>query len=81
MRVFFWSLLGFVAGLAGGYLLVLAGWIGYAFFTHVADHDGGKLMDVMLLAAPAGGLAAGLIGAFSLALRAARRLERAARPM
>lgn len=81
MRVFIWSLVGFVAGLVAGYLLIVFGWIGYSLIARVADYDGGKFMHVMFLAAPAGGLAAGLVGAFACALRAARRLERVARPM
>jgi hypothetical protein len=81
MRVFMWSLLGFVAGLVVGYLVVLFGWIGYSLIAHVADQDGGKFIDVMILAAPLGGLAAGLVSAFWLALRAARRLDRLAKPM
>jgi membrane associated rhomboid family serine protease len=80
MRVFVWGLAGFVAGLVVGYLVVLGGWIGYSLAAHVADHDGGKFMHVALLAAPVGGLAAGLLAAFALALRAARRLERRAKP-
>lgn len=76
MRVFLWSVLGFVAGLVLGYLLVVLGWVFYAVIAQVGDRDGGKLMSIMFLAAPIGGMAAGLIGAFWLALRAARRQER-----
>ncbi len=81
MRVFIWSLAGFAAGMAVGYLLVMFGWVGYSLFARVADQDGVKFIHVMFLAAPAGGLVAGLIGAFAFALRAARRLERVAKPM
>jgi len=71
----------FVTGLIAGYALILVGWIGYCRIAQVADHDGGKLMDVLFLAAPAGAVAVGLIGAFALAFRAARRLERLANPV
>jgi hypothetical protein len=81
MRVLMWGLLGFVAGLVLGYLLILLGWVGYALFAHVGDRDGGKLMNILFLAAPLGGMAAGLIGAFWLSLRAARRQDRLVRPM
>ena len=77
MRVFLWSLTGFVAGLAAGYGGVLFGWIGCAELLRVADPDGGKLMGVAFVAAPVGGLVAGLIAAFWLALRAAHRQETA----
>jgi hypothetical protein len=79
MRVFIWSLLGFAAGLLLGYAATLACWIGYCRLAQVVDQDGGKLMNVVFLAAPLGAFAAGLIGAFWLAFRAARRLQRAAR--
>lgn len=81
MRVLMWSLLGFVAGLVLGYCLILFGWVGYSLFAHIGDRDGGKMMSIMFLAAPLGGLAAGLIGAFWFALRAARRRDRLVRPM
>lgn len=79
MRILVWSLLGFVVGLVLGYLLILFGWVGYALIAHVGDHDGGKMMGVAFFAAPLGGVAAAFIGAFWLALRAARRQERLAR--
>ena len=81
MRILISSLLGFMAGLVAGYLLILFGWIGYALIAHVGDSDGGKIMSVALLGAPLGGIAAAILGAFWAALRAARRQERLAKPM
>jgi hypothetical protein len=79
MRVLMWSLLGFVAGLFLGYFAVICGWVGYVHYARIGDVDGGKLMGIVFLGAPIGGLAAGLIGAFWFALRAARRHERIVR--
>jgi membrane associated rhomboid family serine protease len=79
MRVLMWSLLGFVAGLLLGYFAVIFGWVGYSLYARIGDVDGGKLMGIVFLAAPLGGLAGGLIGAFWFALRAARRHERVVR--
>jgi hypothetical protein len=77
MRIFIWSVAGFAAGLVAGYGLVLAGWLGYAHLARIADHDGGKLMDVAFFAAPAAGVAVGIVFSFALAFRAAWRLDQA----
>lgn len=73
MRVFLWSLLGFVLGLMAGYCAILFGWIGYSELFQVFDADGGRILSIALLVAPLGGLATGLLMAFWLALRAAQR--------
>lgn len=69
MRTVAW----FVAGLVGGYLLVLFGWIAYADFAGVRDRDGGKIMSVAFALAPLGGLVAGTLLA---ALLGRRRIAR-----
>ena len=79
MRVLLSSFMGFLTGLIVGYLSIVSGWVAYAVVTRVADPGGGQLIRVWFLAAPGGALAAGLVGAFWFALRAARRLERTSR--
>ncbi|MCC7428336.1 MAG: hypothetical protein IT557_15690 [Alphaproteobacteria bacterium] len=51
----------FLAGLVGGYLVILFGWIGYAELAGVVDRDGGKIMGVAFLVAPAGAVLAGIV--------------------
>jgi hypothetical protein len=79
MRVLLWSAAGFLAGLVAGYGLVLAGWQVYAVMAQIDDHDGAGLVRTALFAAPLGGLAGGIVGAFGLALWAALRGERTTR--
>jgi len=73
MRVFLWSLLGFILGLMAGYCAILFGWIGYSELFHVFDADGGRILSIAFLVAPLGGMGSGLVLAFWLALRAAQR--------
>ncbi|PWB57114.1 MAG: hypothetical protein C3F17_21375 [Bradyrhizobiaceae bacterium] len=75
MRVFVWSLTGLLIGLVAGYVLVLAGWLAYAELVELVDPGGGKIMGVLLILAPLGGLVAGLAAAILMGRRAARRNE------
>jgi hypothetical protein len=75
MRVFLWSLAGFIIGLVAGYFLVLAGWLAYAELFQVIDMDGNKIMGVLLILAPFGSLVLGVASGFSFGLRAAWRAD------
>ena len=75
MRVFLWSLLGFVVGTVVGYAIILLGWIAYADLAGVVDRDGGKTMGIAFMFAPLGGVVLGLLMAFGLGARAAVRAE------
>ncbi len=45
-----------IAGLIGGYLVILFGWVAYADLFGVADQDGGKIMGVAFTLAPLGAI-------------------------
>ena len=45
-----------IAGLIGGYGLILFGWIAYADLFGVGDRDGGKIMGVAFVLAPMGAI-------------------------
>jgi hypothetical protein len=55
--------LGFVAGLVLGYAATLFCWVGYAELAGVHDRDGGKIMGVAFVLAPAAAIVAGIVGA------------------
>jgi hypothetical protein len=78
MRVFLWCVFGFCLGLAIGYVVIYFGWVAYSQQFHVFDRDGSKIMRVELEWAPMGAIAMGLLLAFGLALRAAKRVTRRA---
>ncbi len=67
--------LGFIVGLVLGYVAALFGWIGYAELAGVGHGDGGKIMGVAFVLAPALALIAGIAGAV-LAHRMARTQHR-----
>lgn len=55
------TVLAFIIGLALGYAAVLFGWIGYAELAGVPDREGGKIMGVAFVLAPAGAIATGIV--------------------
>jgi hypothetical protein len=73
MRVFLWCVFGFCLGLVIGYATIFYGWTAYSEHFHVVDGDGSKIIRVEFEWAPVGAAVMGLILAFRLALRAARR--------
>ena len=72
MRVFFWSVAGFVAGTIASYVAVMVGYSVYGSLFRVHDHDGGGAMAMGLIIGPVLALLCGLVTAIICGLRAAQ---------
>lgn len=58
--------IGFILGLVIGYAATLFGWVGYTELAGVQDRDGGKIMGIAFVVAPAVAVLAGIAGAIFL---------------
>jgi hypothetical protein len=72
MRVFFWSVAGFVAGTIASYVAAMVGYSVYGSLFRVHDHDGGGAMAMGLIIGPVLALLCGLVTAIICGLRAAQ---------
>lgn len=72
MRVFFWSVLGFVVGTVASYAAIMVGYSIYSGLFRVHDHDGGGAMAMGLVIGPVLALLCGIVTAVICGVRAAR---------
>lgn len=72
MRVLLWSGLGFIAGIIGGYIALMAGYVAYTELFRIHDQDGGGAMAMGLVVGPVVGLFCGLVLAILCGVWAAR---------
>lgn len=71
MRVFFWSVLGFIAGAIASYIALMVGYSVYLDLFGVHDQDGGGAMAMGLVIGPVIALLCGIVTAVICGLRAA----------
>ncbi len=76
IRILFWSLFGFVAGVVTGYIGMIVGYGVYTGIARVHDQDGGAAMTVGFVIAPAVGLFCGVLAAILCGPLAARTRKR-----
>ena len=72
MRVFFWSVLGFIGGAVASYVAIMVGYSVYGELFRVHDHDGGGAMAMGLIIGPVVALICGVVAAVICGVRAAR---------
>lgn len=72
MRVFFWSVAGFIAGTIASYIAIMVGYSVYGGLFKIHDHDGGGAMAMGLIIGPVFALLCGIVSAVICGVRAAR---------